>query len=211
MCSSTSVSVTRVIAHAAIAEVAGVDPMHRRTGVARRARGGARVQLDPFDRPAVALGGVHEAAGVRADVEQPATRGVPPAPQLTENPLEDEVLVRRRELALDPVLRPLLVVHPIEEARQRRQRFGLAEAADPAADEPRQLPTVGVKLRVLVDIGTEVEGQRMESSHGGAAAHPARRDRAEQDGRRRRGGEGARHVPGRCGREVKGGWHARST
>src|ERR1041384_2141818 len=125
---------------------------------------------------------------MRADVEQRARLPrADAAIELAEDRREDQVLVARVELAGNPLIRPALRVHAIEEPRQRGQTLRLAESAGPASDDPDVATAVRKQLRVLVLELTEVERREMGSCEAPSAAHPARIDRLE---RRRRLGDG---------------------
>ena len=90
----------------------------------------------PFGLPARLPGEMHEAAGVGADVKQPPRVGCHAPSQLAKDRVKDEILVSGVELVRHPLFRPPLVVHAVEEARQRGELLRLTETARRAPNEP---------------------------------------------------------------------------
>ena len=66
---------------------------------------------------------------MRTDIEEPPGLGCVPSVERTKDATKNEVFRPSFEFVLDPVGIPLLVVHAIEEPRQRRQRLRLTMAA----------------------------------------------------------------------------------
>jgi len=123
----------RIVAAAVGVERVDVDLMDRRTGAPRRARRGTGIELDAFNRPAIPLRERHEAAGVGTDIEKSTARRPMASLECAKDTVKNKVLRPAFELVLDPAMIPRLVVHAIEEPRQRRQCLGLTMAAPGAA------------------------------------------------------------------------------
>src|SRR5581483_9319831 len=142
---------------------------------------GTRIQLDAFRLPSRAPREAQKPADVRADVEQPPPMRIRPSSQLVQDRREDEVLVGRTKLTVDPRIVPALVVHPIEVSGQRRERCGLAESASAAAHERQRLAGVVGQLVILIVVAVrlELESQLVVRRQLRGAADPARSDRGE--------------------------------
>ncbi len=179
---------------------ASVHLVHGRASPARGVSRGSRVELDAFDLPTCLLGQVHESSGVGPDVQQATRAFGRAAVELAKDRPENEVLVIGHELVLDPLLRPALVVHAIEEPRERWKPLGLGESAGVTAHEPERLTAVLVELRILDGVLPVIEPAVMERSKPRAIAHPASGHRVKQ-GSAARHGRGEGHDGGPDGRE----------
>jgi hypothetical protein len=161
-------------------ERASVHVMHGRAGPVRGVGRGSRVELDAFDLPPCLLCEVHESPGVGPDVKEPPRPFGRATVELAKDRPENEILVIGHEFPLDPLLRPALVVHPIEEPWERRQPLGLGESAGVTAHEPERLAAVLVELGILDGVLAEIEPAIMERLEPCAAAHPTLEDRLKQ-------------------------------
>ena len=81
-------------------------------------------------------------------------------------------------LVRDPVVRPALVVHAIEEPRQRGQRGGLRESAVAAATTSTRSPGVLGERRILARVFRQLEPRAVHAAQRAAAADPAAVDRS---------------------------------
>ena len=95
----------------------GAQSMDRSARAGGGVRGGALVDLGSFGAPTSLDRELHEPAGVAADVEQRARRRPDVLAELGENAAEDQIPVVGIKLFRDPLWRPALVVHPLEETR----------------------------------------------------------------------------------------------
>src|SRR6185312_15088778 len=149
--------------------------MDRQAGALGGKRGCSRIQLDAFRRPAHASCEMHEAPGMRTNVQQAA----PPNRsfvETVENGVKDEVFVAALELVLHPVGRPELIVEQVEEPWQSGQPFRLCESTCRAATKPYRLPGIRCHLRVLIAVQLEIENCVVFARERVTAAHPAGND-----------------------------------
>ena len=137
--------------------------MHRRACGGGGVRAGLGVELESFGIPARTAGGRDEPSGVGPHIKQSPPPAWQPCSEAGEHIREDIVLVRPVVLGAHPLVRPTLVVHPVEVVHEGGQRGGLREPARGAADDRDRRAGIFRERRVLRRVLVQIEGRVVDA------------------------------------------------